>query len=433
MPSRADKSVTAPSFLPATRNRQFLTRPMRVLYSFPHKIGADRICYTAWQQVRGLVATGAEVLLFPGAVTQPLPPSVEVDTTLSWGKLRIPYRLLGRLRALGLHDQIVALRLQKLAGRIDVVHLWPCAALETIKVAKRLGIPTVLERPNAHTRFCYEVVAAEHKRIGLSTPHVDYQPSDAVLTREEAEFEACDFLLCASDFSAKSFLDLGFPKEKILRHRYGFDENEYFPPDRLCEPGKKFTALFVGIDPVRKGLHLAIEAWLSSPASKEGSFLIAGELAKEFRERFASELSHPSIVQLGYRGDVPQLMQRADVLLMPSIEEGFALVCAEAIGVGCVPLASTACTEMCSHMENSLVHNVGDVGALQRQITDVFQCSALLATLRAGAIHTRGEWTWEKAGWQLLSAYKRAIHNYVCADIRYPAREAATANAPGAN
>ena len=392
--------------------RQFLTHPMRVLYSFPHKIGADRICYTAWQQVRGLAVAGAEVLLFPGAVTRPLPPSVEVETTLSWGKLRVPYRLLGKLRALALHDQIVALRLQKLAGRIDVVHVWPCAALETIKAAKRLSIPTVLERPNAHTRFCYEVVAAEHKRIGLSTPHTDYQPSDAVLTREEAEFEACDFLLCASDFSAQSFVDRGFLTEKILRHRYGFDENEYFPADGLREPGKKFTALFVGVDPVRKGLHLATEAWLSSPASKDGNFLIAGELAQEYKNRFAVELSHPSIVQLGHRHDVPQLMQAADVLLIPSVEEGFPLVCAEAIGAGCIPLASTACTEMCRHMENALVHSVGDVATLRRQITDAFQNPALLAMLRSGALRSRGDLTWTKAGQELVGAYEQAVHEY---------------------
>ena len=30
-------------------------RPVRVLYSFPLKLGADRICYTAWQQVKFFV------------------------------------------------------------------------------------------------------------------------------------------------------------------------------------------------------------------------------------------------------------------------------------------------------------------------------------------------------------------------------------------
>jgi glycosyltransferase involved in cell wall biosynthesis len=385
---------------------------MRILYSFPHKLGADRICYTAWQQVNGIVSAGGDVLLFPGALSRAVPDSVDVRPTLARGRFRIPYKVLGRLRALALHDKIVARRLEKLEGEIDIVHVWPCAALETIAAAKRLGIPTVLERPNAHTRFCYEVVAAEHRRIGIQNPHGDYRPSDAVLAREEAEFDACDFLLCASEFAAKSFRDLGFNSRKILRHRYGFDEIEFCPATELREAGKQFTALFVGVDAVRKGLHLAIEAWLSSPASKDGKFLIAGELNQEFRNRFARELAQPSIVQLGHRHDVARLMQSADILLMPSIEEGFGLVCAEAIGTGCVPLASTACTEMCESMENALVHAVGDLPTLSRQLTEIYEDRALLARLRAGALRSRADWTWKNAGAVLMNAYQQAIYNY---------------------
>lgn len=385
---------------------------MRVLFSFPHKLGADRICYTAWQQVNGLVAAGAEVVLYAGALTRPVPDSVEVHTTLARGKLRLPYKLVGKLRALALHDRIVAHQLKKFVGKIDVVHVWPCAALATIEVAKRLGIPTVLERPNSHTRFAYEVVAAEHRRIGVQTPHGDYRPDDAVLSREEAEFVACDFLLCPSEFVAQSFRDFRFSGKKVLRHQYGFAEKAYYPAAELRETGKRFTALFVGVDAVRKGLHLAMEAWLASPASRDGVLLIAGTLTDEFKSRFATSLTHPSIVQLGHRHDVPELMRNADVLLIPTVEEGSALVCAEAIGSGCVPLASSVCTDICRHAENALIHRVGDVSTLLQQITDVHGNPELLAQLRAGTLRSRVDWTWSKAGCALLAAYLQAIEGY---------------------
>jgi hypothetical protein len=41
---------------------------VRVLYSFPNKLGAARICYTAWQQVNGLAAAGADVTVFTGGL-----------------------------------------------------------------------------------------------------------------------------------------------------------------------------------------------------------------------------------------------------------------------------------------------------------------------------------------------------------------------------
>jgi glycosyltransferase involved in cell wall biosynthesis len=386
---------------------------MRVLYSFPHRLGAARICYTAWQQVMGLASAGAEVVLFAGSVTRPVPETVEVHTTLARGRFRIPYRVIGHMRAMKLHDNIVARQLRKLAGQIDLVHLWPGGALETIKAAKQLGIPTVLERPNAHTRFAWEVVAAEHSRIGIQTPHYDYQASDPKLQREEAEFEGCDFLLCPSEFTAKSFIDRGFSPDKILRHCYGFDEKECFPLSELRNPGKPFTAIFVGVDAVRKGLHLAMDAWLSSPACQNGTFSIAGDLNEEFKQRFAAPLSHPSIVQLGHRHDVPQLMQEADILVLPSIEEGFGLVCVEALGAGCVPLVSTACTETCRHMENALVHEVGDVLTLRKQITELYENPALLARLRAGALASRDQLTWSAAGRVLNVTYQHAASRYI--------------------
>jgi hypothetical protein len=109
---------------------------VRVLYSFPNRLGAYRICYTAWKQVNGLAAAGADLLVFPGVLSRPLPPGVSVRPTLARGKLRLPYRLLGSFRTVALHDWIVARRLEKLVGQIDIVHTWPLGAVETLCVLR---------------------------------------------------------------------------------------------------------------------------------------------------------------------------------------------------------------------------------------------------------------------------------------------------------
>lgn len=386
---------------------------MRVLYSFPHKIGADRICYTAWQQVRGLAAAGADVLLFPGAVCRPLPASVEVEPTLSRGILRIPYKLLGKLRALALHDRIVARRLPKLAGRIDVVHVWPCAALETIKTCKRLGIPTVLERPNAHTRFAYEVVNDECRRIGVTLPKGhEYEFNEYVLQREEDEFRSADFLLCPSEFVAKTFRERGFPPAKLLRHQYGFDESNFYPVNQTRDSGKPFTMLFAGQGAVRKGVHFAIEAWRSSSGPKVGIFNIAGSFIPEYRN-YVGRLANGdrSIVFLGHRQDIAELMRDADVFILPSLEEGSPLVCAEAMASGCVNLVSDVCTDVCQHMENALVHRAGDISTLGQHISLVRRDENLLSQLKQGALRGRGQFTWSSAGRSLLRAYEKATQS----------------------
>ena len=106
---------------------------MKILYSFPHKIGASRICYTAWEQVRSLASANAEVTVFPGVLSRALPANVEVHPTLALGKLRIPYKLLGRMGACVLHDRIVSRRLEEMVGRVDIVHCWPLGSLRNLE------------------------------------------------------------------------------------------------------------------------------------------------------------------------------------------------------------------------------------------------------------------------------------------------------------
>jgi glycosyltransferase involved in cell wall biosynthesis len=385
-------------------------KTVRVLYSFPLKLGADRICTTAWHQVDGLAAAGVDVTVFPASICRPLPAQVKIRPTLARGNFRIPNRLLGRMGYARLHDWIVSRRIEKMVGQIDIIHTWPIGALQTLKTARRLGIPTVLERCNAHTRFAYEVVQKECERIGVPLPpgH-EHEYNAAILAKEEAEYLLADGLLCPSDFVVKTFRDRGFAPEKLVRHIYGFDEKRFFQDPTPHDPKRGLTMISVGVCAVRKGLHFALEAWLKSPASHDGAFLIAGGFIPAYEKKLAPMLSHPSVKVLGHRTDVPELMRRSDILVLPSIEEGFGLVVAEAMGSGCVPLISNACTDICIHMKNGLIHPVGDVETLAQHITLLYQDRVLLQELRSASIRAIPEITWTAAGMKLLEAYRQVI------------------------
>lgn len=381
---------------------------IRVLHSFPHKVGASRICTTAWHEVAEVAAAGGAVTAFPGAVQRPLPQAVRVQPTLARGRCRIPYRALGD-QSLVLHDRIVAHRLPNLASRIDIVHAWPLGALETLRTARRLGIPTVLERPNAHTRFAYETVAQESARLGVTLPrNQEHAYNAARLAREEQEYQLANALLCPSDFVADTFRQQGFPDSALVRHEYGFDETTYYPDPSPPRHREGLQALFVGVCAVRKGLHFALEAWLRSPASRVGTFRIAGEFLAEYQDRLQDMLSHPSVEVLGHCDDVPALMRQHDILLLPSIEEGSPLVCLEAMGSGCVPVVSDVCTAI-EHGKTGLRHAVGDVDTLAVQLTLLHEDRAVLGVLREGCLTAAPDHTWSKAGERLLAAYGEVL------------------------
>jgi glycosyltransferase involved in cell wall biosynthesis len=123
-------------------------------------------------------------------------------------------------------------------------------------------------------------------------------------------------------------------------------------------------------------------------------------------------LAHPSVKVLGHRNDVPELVRKSDILVLPSIEEGFGLVITEAIGSGCVPLASEACTEICDHMKTGLMHRIGDVEQLTQHIALLHEDRALLAKLRAAGLEMAPSITWTAAGRILLGAYRETIEDY---------------------
>lgn len=388
-------------------------RPVRVLYSFPHRLGAERICYTAWKQVSGLSEAGTTVDLHAASIKREVPADVNVNCSLAWGGARLPYRVVGSARAFALHDWIVSRRLEKLVGKIDIVHTWPLGAIRTLRTAARLGIPTVLERPNAHTRFAYEVVRAECERIGVALPpDHEHAFNEDILRIEEEEYRSAYRLLCPSEFVVQTFLDQGSPRERTARHIYGFDPSRYFPIADGAKMHGGLTMLFVGVCAVRKGLHFALEAWLRSPAHRDGKFLIAGEFLPAYQRKLSPLLDHPSVQVLGHRQDVPELMRQADIFVLPSIEEGFGLVCTEAMGSGSVPLVSEACTDLCKHMENSLVHSVGDVDALAQHITQLHADRVLLSRLRAAGLTLAPTITWTAAGQVLLEVYRNTIEQF---------------------
>ena len=101
-------------------------------------------------------------------------------------------------------------------------------------------------------------------------------------------------------------------------------------------------------------------------------------------------------------------MAQSDVLLLPSLEEGAALVCMEAVGSGCVPLVSDACAGICVD-GNALVHPVGDVAALTDDITSLHENRDRLAEMRAACLRVAPGMTWGHAGDSLLDAYRQAL------------------------
>ncbi len=159
------------------------------------------------------------------------------------------------------------------------------------------------------------------EKLGIVLPSNHEHAYNAdILAKEEAEYNAAFRLLCPSDFVAQTFLDEGFSPEKLARDQYGYDETVYHSGQQVRDDRRGLTMLFVGGCAPRKGLHYALEAWLRSPASRKGKFLIAGAFVPGYAEKLSSMLTHPTVEVLGHRSDVPELMRHSDLRFCPALK-----------------------------------------------------------------------------------------------------------------
>jgi glycosyltransferase involved in cell wall biosynthesis len=387
-----------------------MNSPVRVLYSFPHKLGAGRICTTAWHQVEGASIAGAQMTAITGCQVRPVNDAVTVKTTLALGRFRVPYKLIGRDLACHWHDLATSMWLNAHHCEVDVVHGWPLGSLRTIRTAKRHGIPVVLERPNAHTAFAYEEVEKENREVGIRLPQDhDHQFDKKRLKLEELEYAEADFLLCPSDFVARTFAERGFADSKLLRHQYGFDGTRFTVPEAKPVTQDGLVMIYAGVVEPRKGLHHALKAWLESGAQERGTFMVCGEFVPGYRERLEPMLSHPSVKVMGHRTDLPDLMRQSDLFVLSSVEEGSALVTYEARGSGCVLLVSDASGAVCEHMRNGLVHPSRDVSVLTEHIRSLDSDRRLLEKLRMESTSDLNRLTWTEAGRRLAEVYRQVV------------------------
>lgn len=176
----------------------------------------------------------------------------------------------------------------------------------------------------------------EFDRFGIPYRGIDPR----IIEREEREYDLADAIFVPSRFVLRSFVQMGVAEGKLRVLPYGVDLTRF---SRVALPAAdSFDVLFVGALSVRKGAHYLLRAFERLVHPRK-SLTLAGTIAPEVHAAVQGLLARQPGVRL--LGHVPQdqlkaIMSRAHVLALPSIEEGLALVQAQAMACGCPVVAS---------------------------------------------------------------------------------------------
>ena len=236
-----------------------------------------------------------------------------------------PFSVIGMYRHF---DGKVARNLRKSNG--DAVYAYEGGALQTFREAARLGMVTIHEQPSSYWYWARKLLAEEAERnrefAGLLPTLRD---SIGHLEWKDEELSLADYVFVPSEHVRRTLAG-AVPDEKIRVVSYGA------PPVRARKPislesGKPLQILFVGALAQHKGIGYLLDA-VEALGSQAELTLIGRRFRANNRVdaacrrwRWYESLPHAEVLNL---------MGEADVLVLPSLTEGCALVVLEALACG---------------------------------------------------------------------------------------------------
>jgi len=235
--------------------------------------------------------------------------------------------------------------------------------------AKLACVPIIVHTPHGHVFYGHFGPLAS--KLFLLLEKVTAPITDRMVALTEAERN--DYI----EFSVSS-------PHKIVTIHSGVEIERYKTAkvnarEKKTSLGLNPQALIVGavgwLLPIKGPLYLLkamVQIWQSIP-EPELIFVGKGELEDELRKEALKMGVADKVVFLGWRGDIPEIMQILDVLVLPSLNEGMGRVLVEAMAAGKPIVASRVggIIDLVKNTKNGLLVEPGDVNGLSLAIREL--------------------------------------------------------------
>jgi alpha-maltose-1-phosphate synthase len=275
------------------------------------------------------------------------------------------------------------------------------SSLKTGRQVQAQGGRFICDRGSSHQRYQEQIVTEEYRRWGIDRPVTDTRD----IEREEQIYAQADAITVPSSFAARSFIESGLPATKIHVIPYGvrlemFHRTGEPPPNR-------FEVLYAGTVSLRKGFPYLLQAFAQLRNGTK-RLRVAGAIHPDMKALLSS-LPQDHVEFLGpVRQDrMPELMSTSHLMVLPSIEEGLALVQGQALACGCPVICSTNTggEDLFTDEIEGFIVPIRDVPALTDRMQRLSDDSALQLRMSEAALRrvsTLGGWQDYGDRWESL-------------------------------
>jgi glycosyltransferase involved in cell wall biosynthesis len=277
---------------------------------------------------------------------------------------------------------------------LDAVYAYEDGAATTFQAAKQQGIRCLYDLPIAFYRTSRTLLEQEAERFpDLASALQATQEPTWKLERKEQEIQLADRIFVPSSFVQNSLLEVGVKQENISVIPFGAPI-DYFQPQPKEDP--RFRALFVGRVGPRKGVHYLFQTWQELKLPESELVLVGiNEFPQGWLDRYTENIRHISSLP---HASLNQYYSSANVLVLPSLVEGLALVQLEAMACG-IPLITTSNaggSDIVTDGVEGFIVPIRDVEALKEKLEWCYQHPLELAEMGRAARRKAEQLTWER-------------------------------------
>ena len=284
----------------------------------------------------------------------------------------------------------------------NAFYVFNSAGVEILEECRRRGLSGIVDQTAAPWAVEEPLLAEERERW----PGWEFEGSvrsdwEGLAARERREWDLADVIVCGSDYVRNGIQSVGGPAGKCAVVPYGVDHTAFRPRIRARSDGP-LKVLFVGTIQLRKGIQYLAEV---ARALKKEDVLIRAVGA--VRVSAAAERDLRSVIELA--GAVPrthlaQEYDRADVLVAPSISEGSANVCYEALASGLPVITTPNAGSVVRDGLDGFIVPIRSAPDLADRIGRLARDRVLLSDLSDSAIRRAAEFTWQTYKDRLIRA-----------------------------
>jgi glycosyltransferase involved in cell wall biosynthesis len=243
--------------------------------------------------------------------------------------------------------------------------------LETVKMLRDQGVFTVVTQVDP-ARVEYEIAQREEAKWPGWAPAPTEIP-DAYFDRLAAEWDAADAVVVNSAWSADALARQGVPKEKLHVIPLAY-EPDPAAADAVVHhaaeaKGRPVVALWLGNVIRRKGIQYLVEA-AKLLAGRPIRFVIVGPIG--ISKKALAE-APPSVEFVGpvTRDRTAEHYRAADLFVLPTLSDGFAITQLEAMSRGLPVVTTPCCGEVVENGVDGLIVPAGDAHALAAAIDEL--------------------------------------------------------------